>query len=136
MRKPLSGCNVKSKPCRTTITVNGWNWKPSTCRNSPAGRLLKTSDIFRKAVHGIIRLAKDYYKPRFDAEQVSDIKSALNLFGDDKQSHRAAGDFLYIIAKQKGNLDNREQIKARREVDNVMEGQYDRQQKRGFSMRR
>ncbi len=98
--------------------------------------LLKTSDIFRKAVHGIIRLAKDYYKPRFDAEQVSDIKSALNLFGDDKQSHRAAGDFLYIIAKQKGNLDNREQIKARREVDNVMEGQYDRQQKRGFSMRR
>ena len=98
--------------------------------------LLKTSDIFRKAVHGIIRLARDYYKPRFDAEQVSDIKSALNLFGDDKQSHRAAGDFLYITAKQKGNLDNREQIKARREVDNVMEGQYDRQQKRGFSMRR
>lgn len=39
MRKPLSGCNVKSKPCRTTITVNGWNWKPSTCRNSTAGRL-------------------------------------------------------------------------------------------------
>ena len=90
----------------------------------------------QKAVHGIIRLARDYYKPRFDAEQVSDIKSALNLFGDDKQPHRAAGDFLYITAKQKGNLDNREQIKARREVDNVMEGQYDRQQKRGFSMRR
>ena len=61
--------------------------------------LLKTSDIFRKAVHSIIRLARDYYKPRFDAEQVSDIKSALNLFGDDKQSHRAAGDFLYITAK-------------------------------------
>lgn len=39
MRKPLSGCNVKSKPCRTTISVNGWNWKPSTCRNSTAGRL-------------------------------------------------------------------------------------------------
>ncbi len=53
--------------------------------------LLKTSDIFRKAVNGIIRLAKDYYKPRFDSEQVSDIKSALNLFGSDKQSHRAAG---------------------------------------------
>ena len=52
--------------------------------------LLKTSDIFRKAVNGIIRLARDYYKPRFDAEQVSDIKSALNLFGDDKQSHQAA----------------------------------------------
>ena len=61
--------------------------------------LLKTSDIFRKAVRSIIRLARDYYKPRFDAEQVSDIKSALNLFGDDKQSHRAAGDFLYITAK-------------------------------------
>ena len=44
--------------------------------------LLKTSDIFRKAVNGIIRLAREYYKPRFDAEQVSDIKSALNLFGD------------------------------------------------------
>ena len=42
--------------------------------------LLKTSDIFRKAVNGIIRLARDYYKPRFDAEQVADIKSALNLF--------------------------------------------------------
>ena len=98
--------------------------------------LLKTSDIFRKAVHGIIRLARDYYKPRFDTEQVSDIKSVLNLFGDDKQSHRAAGDFLYITATQKGKLDNREQIKARREVDNVVEGRYDQQQKRGFSMRR
>ena len=98
--------------------------------------LLKTSDIFRKAVHGIIRLARDYYKPRFDTEQVSDIKSVLNLFGDDKQSHRAAGDFLYITATQKGKLDNREQIKARREVDNVVEGRYDQQHKRGFSMRR
>ena len=98
--------------------------------------LLKTSDIFRKAVNCIIRLAKDYYKPRFDSEQVSDIKSALNLFGDDRQSHRAAGDFLYFSAKQKGELDNREQIKARREVDNVVEGHYDQQQKQGFSMRR
>lgn len=98
--------------------------------------LLKTSDIFRKAVNGIIRLAKDYYKPRFDTEQVSDIKSALNLFGDDRQSHQAAGDFLYITAMQKGKLDNREQIKARREVDNVMEGHYDQQQKRVFSVRR
>ena len=98
--------------------------------------LLKTNDIFRKAVHCVIRLAKDYYKPRFDTEQVSDIKSAINLFGDDKQSNRAAGDFLYITAKQKGNLDNREQIKARQEVDNVVKGDYEQQQKRGFSMRR
>ncbi|MCR9011136.1 mobilization protein [Gabonibacter chumensis] len=98
--------------------------------------LLKTSDIFRKAVNGIIRLAREYYKSRFDAEQVSDIKSALNLFGDDRQSHQVAGDFLYITATQKGKLDNREQIKARREVDNVVEGHYDQQQKRGFSMRR
>ena len=98
--------------------------------------LLKTSDIFRKAVNGIIRLARDYYKPRFDAEQVADIKSALNLFGDDKLSHRAVGDFLYITATQKGKLDNREQIKARREVDNVVDGQYDQQPKRGLSMRR
>ena len=65
--------------------------------------LLKTSDIFRKAVHTVIRFARDYYKPRFDTEQVSDIKSALNLFGNDKQSHRAAGNFLYITATQKGN---------------------------------
>ena len=98
--------------------------------------LLKTSDIFRKAVNSVIRLAKDYYKPRFDAEQVSDIKSALNLFGDDRQSHQVAGDFLYITATQKGKLDNREQIKARREVDNVVDGHYEQQQKRGLSMRR
>ena len=98
--------------------------------------LLKTSDIFRKAVNCIIRLARDYYKPRFDTEQVSDIKKALSLFGEDGQSYRAAGDFLYFTAKQKGELDNREQVKARREVDNVVEGQYDQQQKRGFSMRR
>lgn len=87
-------------------------------------------------VHYIIRLAKDYYKPRFDTEQVSDIKRALNLFGDDKQSHQAAGDFLHITAKQKGKLDNREQIKAKREVDNVVDGHYGQQQKKGFSMRR
>ena len=98
--------------------------------------LLKTSEIFRKAVHGIIRLARDYYKPRFDTEQVADIKGALNLFGEDKQSHRAAGDFLYFTAKRKGDFDSRQQIKARREVTNVVEGNYDQQQKRGFSMRR
>ena len=87
--------------------------------------LLKTSDIFRKVVNGIIRLAGEYCKPRFDAEPVSDIKRALNLFGDNRQSHRAAGDFLYITATQKGKLDNREQIKARREADNVVERNYD-----------
>ena len=98
--------------------------------------LLKTSDIFRKAVHGVIRFANDYYKPRFDTEQVSDIKSALDLFGKDRQSHRAAGDFLYFTARQKGEFDNREQIKVRREVDNVVEGNYDKRQKKGFLMRR
>jgi len=40
------------------------------------------------------------------------------------------------IDKQKGNLDSREQIKARREVDNVVERHYDQQQKRELSMRR
>jgi hypothetical protein len=79
---------------------------------------------------------RDYYKSRFDTEQVYDIKNALNLFGDDRQSHQAAGDFLYFTARQKGEFDNREQIKARREVDNVVEGNYDQQQKRGFSMKR
>ena len=54
----------------------------------------------------------------------------------DKQSRRTAGDFLYISAKQKGNLDSREQVKAQREVNNVVEGHYDHQQKQGFSMRR
>ena len=98
--------------------------------------LLKTSNIFRKAVHGIIRLAMGYYKPYFNAEQVSDIKNALNLFGDDKQSHRAAGDFLYFTAMRKGEFDSREQIKARLGVDNVVEVHYDHQQKKGFSMRR
>ena len=96
--------------------------------------LLKTSDIFRKAVHCVIRFARDYYKPHFDTEQVSDIKNALNLFGDDRQSHQAAGDFLYFTARQKGEFDNRKQIKARREVDNVVEGNYDQQQKRVFSI--
>ena len=98
--------------------------------------LLKTNDIFRKAVNSIIRLAKDYYKPRFDTEQVSDIKDALSLFGDDRQSRHTAGDFLYLTAKQKGDLDSREQIKAKREVENAVEGCYDYQQKRGFSMGR
>ena len=98
--------------------------------------LLKTNDIFRKAVYCVVRFARDYYKSRFDTEQVSDIKSALNLFGEDRQSLRAAGDFLYFTAKQKGGFDNREQIKARREVDNVVEGNYDQQPKRGFSMRK
>lgn len=70
----------------------------------PQFPVAKTSDIFRKAVHCVVRFARDYYKPRFDAEQVSDIKSALNLFGEDRQSHRAAGDFLYFTAKQRVGL--------------------------------
>ena len=126
----------------------GWKyiWRKNETKNRIAWQnliieslgflLLKTSEIFRKAVHGIIRLARDYYKPRFDTEQVADIKGALNLFGEDRQSHRAAGDFLYFTAKQKGGFDNREQIKARREVSNVVEGNYDQQQKLGRSMRR
>ncbi|MDY3032638.1 MAG: mobilization protein, partial [Odoribacter sp.] len=43
---------------------------------------------------------------------------------------------LYFTARQKGGFDNREQIKARREVDNVVDGHYDQQQKKGFSIRR
>lgn len=69
-------------------------------------------------------------------EQVKDIKTALNLFGNNRQSHRAAGDFLYSAAKQKGELDNREKIKAKREIDNVVNGYYDQQQKRTFSIKR
>lgn len=98
--------------------------------------LLKTSDIFRKAVNGIIHLAKDYWQQRFDVEQVAEVKNALNLFGDDKQSHQAAGDFLCFTAKQKGNFDSREQIKAQREIDNVVDGHYDHTIKRGVSMKR
>lgn len=86
--------------------------------------LLKTSDIFHKAVNSIIRLAKDYYLPRFDTEQVSDIKNALNQFEDGRQSYRAVGDFLCFTVKQKGDLDSREQIKANREVENLVEGNY------------
>lgn len=66
--------------------------------------LLKTNDIFRKAVYCVVRFARDYYKSRFDTEQVSDIKSALNLFGEDRQSLRAARDFLYFTAKQRAGL--------------------------------
>ena len=77
--------------------------------------LLKTSNIFHKAVHSVIRFARNYYKSRLDTEQVSDIKNALNLFGDDRQSYQAAGDFLYFTASPKGEFDNRKQIKARRE---------------------
>ena len=98
--------------------------------------LLKTNDIFRKAVHCVVCFACDYYKSCFDTEQVSDIKTALNLFGNNRQSHRAAGDFLYSAAKQKGELDNREKIKAKREIDNVVNGYYDQQQKRTFSIKR
>jgi len=64
--------------------------------------LLKTSDIFCKAVNSIIRLAKDYCKPRFDTEQVSDIKSTLNLFGNDRQSHQAAGISCTSLPSKKG----------------------------------
>lgn len=98
--------------------------------------LLKTNDIFRKAVNGVIHLAKDYWQQHFDAEQVAEVKNALNLFGDDKQSHQAAGDFLCLTAKQKGNFDSREQIKAQREIDNVVDGHYDHTIKRGVSMKR
>ena len=98
--------------------------------------LLRTNEIFRKAVNNIIHLAKDYWQQRFDVGQVTEIKNALNLFGDDKQSQQAAGDFLYFTAKQKGDFDSREQIKVRREVDNVVDGHYDHSFKRGFSRRR
>lgn len=55
--------------------------------------------------------------PRFNMEP--DIKIGLSLFGDDRQSHQTAGDFLYFTARQKGEFDKREQIKARREVDTM-----------------
>ena len=81
-------------------------------------------------------MAKDYWQQRFEAGQVAEVKDALNLFGDDKQSQQAAGDFLYFTAKQKGDFDSREQIKARREVNNVVDGHYEHTIKRGFSIRR
>lgn len=85
---------------------------------------------------GRLRLSNTLRQQRFDVEQVVDVKNALNLFGDDKQSRQAAGDFLCFTAKQKGNFDSREQIKAQREIDNVVDGHYDHTNKRGFSMRK
>ena len=98
--------------------------------------LLRTNEIFRKAVNDIIHLAKDYWQQHFDTGQVAEVKNALNLFGDDKLSQQVAGNFLYFTAKQKGDFDSREQIKARREVDNVVDGHYDHTFKRGISLRR
>ena len=98
--------------------------------------LLRTNEIFRKAVNNIIHLAKDYWQQRFDVGQVTEVKNALNLFGDDKQSQQTTGDFLYFTAKQKGDFDSREQIKARREIDNVVNGHYDYTIKRGLSIKR
>ena len=72
----------------------------------------------------------------FVTGQVAEVKNALNLFGDDKLSQQVAGNFLYFTAKQKGDFDSREQIKARREVDNVVDGHYDHTFKRGISLRR
>lgn len=37
--------------------------------------------------------------------------SFLNPFWNDRLSHRAAGDFLYITARRKGEFDHRERIK-------------------------
>ena len=98
--------------------------------------LFRTNEIFRKAVNNIIHLAKDYWQQRFEVGQITEVKNALNLFGDDKQSQQAAGDFLYFTAKQKGDFDSREQLKARREIDNVVDGHYDSTIKRGLSMKR
>lgn len=53
---------------------------------------------------GIIRMARNYYKPRFDTEQVADINGALNLFGDNKQSHRTAEVFYISSLNRKINL--------------------------------
>lgn len=66
----------------------------------------------------------------------TDIKNALNLYGDHKQSHLVARNFLYITQPRRRQIGNWEQIKASREVDNVVEEHYGQQQKRGFSMRR
>ena len=67
---------------------------------------------------------------------MAEVKNVLNLFGDDKQSHQAAGDFFCFTAKQKGNFDSREQIKAQREIDNVVDEHYEHTIKRGVSMKR
>ena len=97
--------------------------------------LLRTNEIFRKAVNNIIHLAKDYWQQCFDVGQVTEVKNALKLFGDDKQSQQAAGDFLYFTAKEKGNFESREQIKVKREIGNVVDGLYDYSIKRGLFIR-
>ena len=125
------GCSVKSRQCRATnhrelMKLEGKHQselnrkeaehtqETTRLKNRIAWQnhiigclsflLLKTSDIFRKAVNGIIRLAKDYYKPRFDSEQVSDIKSALNLFGSDKPISPCSRGFPVYFSQAKRKL--------------------------------
>lgn len=43
--------------------------------------LLKTSDIFRKAVHSVIRFTRDYYKPRFDMNKCRISRVPLTCSG-------------------------------------------------------
>lgn len=60
----------------TTRLKNRISWQDRIigCLSFP---LIKTSDIFRKAVHNVIRLARDYYKPRFDADRCQTSKALL-----------------------------------------------------------
>lgn len=46
------------------------------------------SNAQNKRLFIVLPFALVYYKQRFDTEQVSDIKSALDLFREDRQSHR------------------------------------------------
>ena len=94
--------------------------------------LFQTNDVFRKAINNIIKLAKDYWQQSFDTEQVYEIKSAMKLFDDNILSQKTAGYFLCLFAKQKGKFNNEEQIKAKREIDNVVNGNYDNIINKGF----
>lgn len=61
-------------------------------------------ETFPIKAHCIICLARNYHNHRFYTKQASDIKSALNQFGDDRQSLRTARNFLYLSPTKITNL--------------------------------
>ena len=97
--------------------------------------LIQSNGTFRKAVDSIINFAKDTYRSIFSREEAKTIKSVMEAFGKDKEDYRAIGTFLVFTADKKENLSNSEYRKAAREVDDIDIGRYEKNQKRGNSIK-
>lgn len=87
--------------------------------------LMRTHELFKRAVQAVIDFAKEKYQSHFHQEQAAIVNEAIHCFANSTKGKQAIGNMLIGTAIDVGRLNTAQEYKAAKEVDAVVAGEYE-----------